>query len=491
MSAPASRSMPRWKFQSAAVILACGLASLLIIAAARGDLWLDEILSIRLSQLARRPWDVFLSPPLIHDNNHALNTLYLYCVPAGSPFWAYRLLAVASGIGSLALLARVALRQWGQVEAVATVSLAGTSYPLILYLSEARGYAPAIFFGLLAFDQLSLNLEEFRWRRVFGFWVASILGVLSQSTFVILSGAFLILQLAGAIRARRKSSFQLKPFFWQQIAPVLFIGLWWLAFVSRMAIAGGPIYDKREVVQQAAALLIGMPDVAPFQELSLGIVLAVVASGAWSLWRERNIHWVFYPSVLVLVPAAMILITQPQFFYFRYLLVSFPFFYLLTAYLICRLFRQASLPFRGLLIAAMALMIIGQAARIVPLLTLGRGHYLQALQEIAEADTEPVVRVGSDHDFRNGLLVDFYAPLVSDGKKIEYIAQSRLSEFPPGWIIAHNQDMNFTPEPRLAIPGVGNYRLVREWPYGGVSGWSWSVYRRETGADSSGQIKAP
>lgn len=491
MSVPASGSIPQKNFLSAAVLIPCGLASVLIMIAARGDLWFDEILSVRLAQLARTPWDVFLFPPLMHDNNHALNTLYLYCVPAGSPFGAYRLLAVASGTGSLVLLARLAQRQWGRTEAVSTVILAGTSYPLILYFSEARGYAPAIFFGLLAYDQLSLNLQSFRWRHVFGFWAASILGVLSQSTFVILSGAFLTLQLADAIRARQKGSLRLGPIIWQQVAPVLFIGLWWLAFVSRMAIAGGPIYDKRDVVQQAAALLIGMPDIAPFHELALGIVLAVVAGGTFCLSRDRSIHWVFYPSVLVLVPAALILITQPQFFYFRYLLVSFPFFYLLAAYLMCRLFRQSSMPFRGLLIAAATLLIAGQAVRIVPLLALGRGQYLRALQEIVAEDPESVIRVGSDHDFRNGLLVEFYAPLLPGGKKLEYISQARLSEFPPGWIIAHSQDVNFAPEPGLALPGVGSYELVSEYPYAGVSGWSWYLYRRENNTNTPGRIGAP
>ncbi len=458
-----------------------GLFGLVMALAARGDLWFDEILSVKFAHLARNPLDVLLAIP--HDNNHPLNTLFLHYVPEGSPFAIYRLLSVAAGIGSLILAAKFAQREWGRAEAVCSVILLGTSYPLLLYFSEARGYAPAICCGLWAYDQLSLSLSAFRRRHVPAFWAASILGILSQSTFVILSGAFFVLQAASVWHRRSEESGSWTSLLRMQSVPMLFIGLWWLVFVSRMGFAGGPEYDKFAVIQEGAALLVGLPNLWPYNLLALGIVLAIMIGGTASLARAGSIHRVFYPSVLVVIPAAIILITQPRFFYFRYLLVSFPFFYLLLAYWGVQRFRQANAPLRGLLYAAAAGMIVGQAVRVVPLLEFGRGQYVAALKKMVHDDPGSLVRIGSDHDNRNSLLVEFFAPRLAGGKTLEYVPQPQLAQTPPGWFLTHTQDLDFRPEATLDIPSVGRFQLVGELPYAGVSGWAWHVYRREAASE--------
>ena len=49
---------------------------MLIVAAARGDLWLDEIWSLLFVRASRSVTDLFAR--FRHDNNHLLNTLFLY-----------------------------------------------------------------------------------------------------------------------------------------------------------------------------------------------------------------------------------------------------------------------------------------------------------------------------------------------------------------------------------------------------------------------------
>ncbi|MFO0918305.1 MAG: glycosyltransferase family 39 protein [Planctomycetaceae bacterium] len=466
-----------------------GLFGLLMMVAARGDLWFDEILSVKFAHLARNPMDVLLAIP--HDNNHPLNTLFLYYVPDGSPFPVYRLLSVAAGILSLVLAARFARREWGEPEAIGAVVLLGTSYPLLLYFSEARGYAPAICCGLWAYDQLSLRLRTIRWRHVLGFWAASVLGILSQSTFVILSGAFFILQGAEIWRRRGDEQSSWTSLWKVQSVPVLFIGLWWLVFVSRMGFAGGPEYDKLVVIQEGAALLMGLPNVWPYPLAALGIVLAIIVGGTVSLKRDQNLQWVFYPSVLVLVPAAVILVTQPRYFYFRYLLVSFPFFYLLLAYWGVRLYRGNGALVRGLLCVAAAGMLCGHAMRIVPLLEFGRGRYFAALESMVRDDPGTLVRIGSDHDNRNSLLIEFYAPRLAGGKTLEYVPQPRLAQTPPEWFLTHSQDLHHVPELELRLPAAGTYRLTHSARYAGVSGWAWYVYRREASGEARSHQQSP
>ena len=81
------------------------LSSGLIIFAALGDLWLDEIWSINFARDANTAGDIFFR--IQHDNNHALNSLFLYYVKEQSVFIVYRLLAVLSGIGTILLLSHV------------------------------------------------------------------------------------------------------------------------------------------------------------------------------------------------------------------------------------------------------------------------------------------------------------------------------------------------------------------------------------------------
>src|SRR4029079_11651384 len=73
----------------------------------------------------------------------------------------------------------------------ATMRLGG-SCPLIVYSSEARGYAPMVFFVLLAIDAYERYLATRAWRVLATFWAAVVLGFLSHLTFVHAYGAILV-----------------------------------------------------------------------------------------------------------------------------------------------------------------------------------------------------------------------------------------------------------------------------------------------------------
>jgi uncharacterized membrane protein len=133
------------------------IAGVLQVLAARGDLWFDEIWSLRLAEKVDSAVEIVTI--LIRDNNHILNTLWMYTV--GDPSWLmiYRLPAVSAGVGAVVLSGLIA-RRWGTTAAVLGLVLTGLSYPLVHYSSEARGYAPAVFFGFAAL----LSLDRFLMR---------------------------------------------------------------------------------------------------------------------------------------------------------------------------------------------------------------------------------------------------------------------------------------------------------------------------------------
>ncbi|MEX1117520.1 MAG: hypothetical protein WEB60_01880, partial [Terrimicrobiaceae bacterium] len=84
-------------------LLSLGLVLLVI--SARGDLWLDEVLSMQWVRNATTPLDVLTL--FRHDNNHPLNTWWLMLMGEGKSSLLYRLFSVVSGILSLGLIWKI------------------------------------------------------------------------------------------------------------------------------------------------------------------------------------------------------------------------------------------------------------------------------------------------------------------------------------------------------------------------------------------------
>jgi hypothetical protein len=453
--------------------LAYLLSWTLILAAAVGDLWLDEIWSIRIAQAAGSPIEILSR--FHHDNNHVLNTLFLWFVGVQNTLFVYRLFAVVSGMVALLLVGYLA-RAWGASEALLAVVLTGTSYPLVLYFSEARGYAPAIMFALLSYALLRRNWGEFSPYRLIAFWTASILGILSHLSFVIVSTALLLFSLANEIRIEGLHRTRLIYFLAHHVPPFAFLGWFYVFFARDMVVGGGPLTTNWDVIMQASTLLLGFPENVFFGGLGVLCVMAVLVAGSYTLYRNRNEQWLFFCFVLVVAPMLMLIFARPKHLYVRYFILCFPFFYLLLSYLLCHWYRLSKTVRAGV-IAAVLLMLTGQIHKLVSLLELGRGSYRAALTRILENSPEGVVRIGSDHDFRNRVLVDFYAPSLARSNTLRYIPQTDWHHEPPDWILTHSGEVSYQPPPDITVPGVGVYHFFAAYRFSGVSGWNWFLYR--------------
>ena len=461
-----------------AISFAFLLSSILIIAAALGDLWLDEIWSLSFVRASHSVTDLFIH--FRHDNNHLLNTLFLYCLGERKTLFTYRLFAVFSGICSVFLIGYIGRRNWGYPEALCSIVLTGTSYPLLLYFSEARGYSPAILFALLSYIALRQNSQEFRLGRLVFFWAASILGMLSHLTFFMVTMSLFIGSVAHELcvgGSFRRKTLRLMV---HHVPPFAFFAWWYIFFVRGMVIGGGPIYEKWDVISRASALLLGFPEMPGFLGSAVVAVAVLVALGANSLRQAHDTLWLFFPALLLFSPALFVVVTNPEYLYFRYFIVCYPFFYLLLSHLTCKWYRACSVRWRWLLIVVVAMLIAGQAHRVYPLLKLGRGSYAAALIRISENSAGGTVRVGSDHDFRNRVLFDFYAPLIGAESKLVYVEQGSWLLQPPDWILTHSQDLSYQPPRELAVANVGRYRLIDKYRFSDISGWNWFLFRRET-----------
>ena len=457
-----------------AIWFALLFSSILIIAAARGDLWLDEIWSIAFASDSQSVADIFVR--FQHDNNHPLNTLFLYFAGEQKILLVYRLFAILSGIGSLFLISYIAKKEWGYREALCSIVLTGTSFPMLLYFSEARGYAPEIFFALVCYALLRKNSRRFTPERLVLFWAASILGILSHSTFIIAAIGFCVGSLAWEFHVTGPVRQKCLRFIAHHSSPLIFYAWWYTFFLKNMVIGGGPIYQIWDVIAQASALLLGSPESLFFSGAAMLCVLMIITAGVICLFRERDPQWLFFLTILSFSPAILYIVSNPALIYLRYFIVCFPFFYLLFSHLICKCYRLRPNHWRLFVIAAVTMLIAGQTQRDYPLLKFGRGQYSAALEYIAK-NSPGIVLIGSNHDFRNQMLFDFYAPRVAGGDHLRYVNRHEWILKLPDWIIGEAV-LNQHPD-EIIINRIWSYRFIKGYRSSEVSGRNLFLFRRE------------
>src|SRR5437870_7060917 len=166
---------------AAACIVIVALAGSLRACSALNDLWMDEIWSLELVRELHSAFGVFTQTH--HDNNHYLNSLFIYFLGQHGDWPGYRIPAEVAGIGAIVLAWFIGARR-DRRTAFFSMFLVSFSYVLILYSSEARGYAPLIFFCFLCFLVLESLLARPRWQAAALFSISAILGFTSHLTFV-------------------------------------------------------------------------------------------------------------------------------------------------------------------------------------------------------------------------------------------------------------------------------------------------------------------
>jgi hypothetical protein len=471
-SSPARSShLPGWQVVAVGFCVMC--AALLRGWAAQGDIWLDEIWSINKARQCPSIW--FIVTGLRYDNNHILNTIYQYCIGPQSNPVICRLLSIVTGVGAVALLGIAAARR-GFTAMFATLWLAAFSYPLVLYSSEARGFAPAVFFALASFLLIQEYWRTRKLRTLALFWISAVLGFSSHMTYLFVYLGLCAWSVAG--KARRNWR---RPAFFGELAkchvpPLLFLAFLYVVQVRDLIISGGPIYTKWQVVRSALLLSSGMGQAGFLGTAGAVAVAAAALYAIFQLRMEEPGERIFHLTALFLAPALVLLALRPRFFYFRYFLVCLPFLYLLLGGLLAQLSR-VKVWGRPLCIALLLLFLAGNAYPIARLLIYGRGQYRAALLYMAERTAGAEIVVGSDKDERNKATLEFHADALPSGKRLVYVSQGSWPDGGPAWFILHCQDLNYRPPARLRVAQGEEYAFSREFAHEGTSGLRWFVYR--------------
>jgi hypothetical protein len=465
----AARIRPSWWW---AVLALLAGAVLLRLAVLGGELWFDEVWSWEFARRADSPVQVFVGPEHHHDNNHKLNTLYLYLLPDGLPFWTYRLHSLAAGL-ALVLTGVWIARRRGRAEAAFAAALLASNYWLVLYGAEARGYALAIAFAFLALAALESYLENHRARALPVFWAAVALGFLSHLTFLFTYLALGLWSVYHNARRRTSPRAELLDALRVHGPPALFCVALYLLDLRGTQLGGGDALPASAVLGRLLGLGLGVGP-APFWLVGPPVLAAILA-GLYLLRREGSSEWVFF-AVVLFTPPALFLVKRTPFVFERYFLISFAFFLLLLSYLLGRAWRHAPAT-RAVAVGLALLIALGNAASALHLARDGRGHFLDALTLIEHEAPGPEVTLTADHDFRTTKMLAFYAPYLRTGKALHYYDRASLPEGGVEWMIVHRTDELHPPGP-VVHDGRGNtYHLVRAFRVSNYAGWHWFVYR--------------
>lgn len=439
------------------------------IAAAQGELWLDEIWSYRLAHLAASPLAILTS--LHNDNNHYLNTLYLRSVPEGtSTWWLYRLPALVLGSASVILAALIA-RARSQAASLAAALFTAASFLLVVYSSEARGYALAVFFAFAAV----LSVQRYLDTRALAWGLAAsacaCLGLLGHLTFLhALAGLVALVLLRAGRTDRGRLLLDLVVLF---VAPAaLLVFLYWTD-LRHLQLGGGPLTSAADIAANALSLGVGGPETGGWKIVATLAGFGAAIASIAAVHRSGSELWILFLVTGLLAPALTLAVVDTGVVYERYLLVALAFITLSFAWLVDRL-AYRSRPLAGVLVV---LFVVANGVRAWELVRTGRSHYLPAMTRILEESPGRQVTLGSDHDFRNGRVVDFYGPFVSGGERIRYEMQGEWSPGGPDFLLTHRIEPVFVPRQEITVLGGYRYRLVQAYPYPGVSGWHLALYR--------------
>ena len=457
-----------------ACIAILAAAAAVRILAARGDLWLDEIWSLALTYQASSPLGIITE--VNHDNNHYLNGLLMYAFQDRGNWPGYRALSVLTGIGTVALAGVIAGRR-GPRAALTAMAVFASSYVLILYASEARGYAPMIFFALATYAAIERYLERPKIATAALVGACAVLGILAHLLYV----HFYLAAAAWTLLARWRRRPDVRALIPEALrlhaVPLLFGAAIYLLRVQGMRVGGGVggKMDRSvwEVYPDSLGWTLSPPPGAPWH---VAAALGAIAIFAVALVRMKDVgERVFFVGAIVVAPL-LFFVAWPVVPYVRYFIVPVTFLLLLIAVQMSSLLDKGRAG-KAAFAVAMALLALANARPIAGLLKYGRGHKESALTSIASRTQTHEITMASDHDLRVKTEVDFFAPEAFRGHGFTYYVAGTIPRTGPEWLILHSEPFVRTPPKRELIdPGGNVYRLELTVPTTELSGLPWFVY---------------
>jgi hypothetical protein len=477
-----SGTAPRADLPPRAALALCALAVLLggaLRAHGLGsDFWLDEVWTWSRARALHGPLGVFTA---LHDsNNHHLNTLWFYAL-GEAPSWLYRLPAWIAGTASIGIGAALAWRR-GRLEAALAAWLLAGCFALLHFSSEARGYAPVVAFALAAQLALESDLAAPRLRSAALFGACVVAGFLSQLVFLFYwAGAAAQSLWHWRSLPPRTLALRLAS---RHALPLAALAALYAVDLRMAVLGGGNPTDLARLCVETVGWTLGLPIVRALAWPDALLALGLVGSGLALRARKGDDSWIGLLVAIALAPLAVFAWLRPEVIAVRYFLIGCALSLLLAADRAAAAWRAGGVR-RAAAFCALVAFFAGNAVHLRAFALLGRGGFRAALLDMAAHTVGPQIQVGSDHDFRNGLVLAYYARELPPGKHLDYLPRERWPAGGPAWLILHAARRPAAPAQRVAAGG-GRYRLFAEYDHAAISGFYWALYRREDSAPAPG-----
>jgi hypothetical protein len=444
---------------------------------AETPLWLDEIWSLdNLAGLAHG-WDVFWR--ISHDNNHFLNSLWLFWVAGEShaPL-LLRAPAILTGVALISLTAKIAWRRETPETAAIAALLIAFSYFFVAYSAEARGYAgealalaAAFFFmergmaapasparlGLAAAAGLGL------------FWHLGLLPALAALALACLleqrrrEGRWDIAR-AGAVRLFAPAALATLPALACLGAGILLTG--------KMTIGGlRPFAYGPTFIAMAAAIreAIGAPEAAP----DIAVILCVAAAVALGLGFRlvRDDRRIAYAIFLLGAPFAVLALRPANAHITRYYLACLWFLILFAAEALGALWRSAGWR-RAAAVLALVAILAGDSAAL-----LARQAAEPAWPEaLATIEASGAVTVAASAEERVGRYLGEFNR--SQAQPLVLATRAERCAKRPDWLIAEAASVHGEQAEVEIGPCRLRFAFVGAYDSGGPEAAAWRLYRR-------------
>lgn len=458
----AAPALPNWTLPA---LLLAALALRLV--AARGDLWLDEVWSLDLAATVHSALDVF--DGIHHDNNHYLNTLWLWLAGPDAAVLVQRLPAIVAGAWGVQLAWKFGERSSTHA-ALGCAAAVAVGYVAVHYGSEARGYGvlwPATIASALLAQDLTRSPNR---RTAIGLAASLALALLAHLTAVFLIAGVALWLTREWLRTKQPAALVGSGLV-ALVPPVLLLGFLWWVDLSRLTVGGAPPSSLVGTARDALAYVSGG---FTYDRWVTGYALLAGAAVLWALFldpAERSLHWMLAGSLI----AALIVMLGPTEILPRYFMVP-----LILAHLALGRGLAAGVALEGnprrLSIGFAALLLIGNLWADWRLIVGTRGHYVEALAHIAAVDSRPSVTIGGDHDVRVGKVVDAIVRR-RHLDRLHYSAGFLKTQAPVDWVILNSPSLVTSADDELKVFGHP-YKMDGIFPAEGASGMSWVLYRR-------------
>jgi hypothetical protein len=445
-----------------------------------GPLGNDEMWSLANLRPISHFWRILWG--ISHDNNHFLNSLWLYFVwPWSHDPTLLRLPSILAGALTIPLMARLGARR-GPAAALAAAALMALSFFQFTYSVEARGYATATLALLAAYADLELALDQRERRPRWIFAAAAGLAFFSHLASGPVIVLFGLIAFGETLRRERDFGGAVRAtiaLFWPAalaMAPTLLFVAAGYRVMGGFTIGFLVPFAASRTIAAAVNLEMATFGLNPFSFPQ--IVFAILALPPFLLAAifacARPERRIAYIVMIFALPAAALILRMPNTHAPRYFFAASPFLLLLFAEAFDAGWRRAGAA-RALAVVALAASFFGDVTALARLRAGMTAPWTDALRVIV-ASGEPTL--ASSFDFNVGRSVDFFN--VDRGSALELIGKPAICAREPRWYVAELPD-DGAAKPALQVEGEGcalSYALVgvydRDIPWQPV----WGLYRR-------------